>query len=162
MQPPRSTDPQLLEHGHRSRDVLWTVRLSDTLSDPDLVRPAQRCPVTGCWTLWPAAVNPSTPRGRLRALLIAEFGSLCQACRVAPSGVIDHDHFTGLIRGLLCHYCNGRIDRCVHISGCPWADYLNAPPAACLQLTMPNRGKRLTTKQLRRVEYLGFNPLALR
>lgn len=66
------------------------------------------------------------------------------------------DHFTGLVRGLLCRNCNSRVDWCVHVSGCPWADYLNNPPAAHLQLIVPNR--RLSAGERDRIDYLGFNP----
>jgi hypothetical protein len=106
--------------------------------------------------VWPAHVNPTTPRGRLRARLVAEFGSLCQACRRTPAFAIDHDHFTGCVRGLLCRNCNNLVDQCVHVSGCLWADYLNHPPAAHLRFTVLNRP--LSRGDFARIDYLGFNP----
>lgn len=47
------------------------------------------------------------------AMLVAQ-GGLCAICRRAPSGrhkrlVIDHDHVTGRVRGLLCRACNSAI-----------------------------------------------------
>jgi hypothetical protein len=75
--------------------------------------------------------------GRQRARLVAALGSRCHACRTRAGSFIDHDHFTGLVRGLLCEYCNTHIDGCLHVSGCVWADYLNSPPAVELKLSYP-------------------------
>jgi hypothetical protein len=36
----------------------------------------------------------------------AEQGGLCALCRKQPALVVDHDHETGAIRGLLCQQCN--------------------------------------------------------
>jgi hypothetical protein len=113
--------------------------------------------------VWPAFLNPTgarSRRGRLRARLVAELGPLCHACRQAPALAIDHDHFTGLVRGLLCRNCNAAVDRCPHVRGCRWAEYLNNPPAAHLRLSVPNRP--LSAGDRRRIEYLGFNPFPVR
>jgi hypothetical protein len=49
--------------------------------------------------------------------LVAALGQPCHACLIRPGASIDHDHFTGLVRGLLCLYCNTHIDGCLHVSG---------------------------------------------
>lgn len=45
--------------------------------------------------------------------LVEELGETCGICGKEPTGsrrlAIDHDHNTGLVRGLLCHRCNGAI-----------------------------------------------------
>lgn len=44
--------------------------------------------------------------------MLATQGGLCAICKARPHGgrggvlCIDHDHATGRVRGLLCHYCN--------------------------------------------------------
>jgi hypothetical protein len=42
--------------------------------------------------------------------LVAELGEVCGICGTPPKAgrrhAIDHDHATGLVRGLLCHRCN--------------------------------------------------------
>jgi hypothetical protein len=50
-------------------------------------------------------------------VLFAEQGGLCAVCREPQSWnrregdvlVVDHDHLTGAVRGLLCHACNQAI-----------------------------------------------------
>lgn len=39
-------------------------------------------------------------------LLIAANGTKCAICLTNDYEVIDHDHESGKVRGLLCHYCN--------------------------------------------------------
>lgn len=48
------------------------------------------------------------PEDRYLAML-AEQGGLCAICRGRVPGAIDHDHKTGLVRGLLCRPCNSGI-----------------------------------------------------
>lgn len=36
---------------------------------------------------------------------------LCEICGVKPAKVIDHDHQTGKLRGILCHGCNTGLAR---------------------------------------------------
>ena len=39
--------------------------------------------------------------------LLASQGGLCAICRKVPRRpVVDHDHSTGKVRGVLCHACN--------------------------------------------------------
>jgi hypothetical protein len=38
--------------------------------------------------------------------MVAIQGGRCRLCGVATTLVVDHDHGTGLIRGLLCSPCN--------------------------------------------------------
>jgi hypothetical protein len=75
--------------------------------------------------------------------LLAEQGGSCAVCGGPPAGKagaaggrfhIDHDHVTGELRGLLCHFCNTglgslfddveRLERAI--------SYLRAPPASRL------------------------------
>lgn len=56
-------------------------------------------------------------------------GLSCAACRKRLAVVVDHDHESGMVRGLLCTPCNVAVDSCAHLAGCGFAEYLNAPPA---------------------------------
>jgi hypothetical protein len=91
--------------------------------------------------------------------LTAELGRHCHACKNGPAFAVDHDHFTGLVRGMLCRICNSHVDRCPHLFDCHYADYLNNPPAALMKLPFPQkRGNRLPAYDLLRIERLGINP----
>jgi hypothetical protein len=92
-------------------------------------------------------------------MLISEFGAVCHACRLRPGIFVDHDHFSGIVRGLLCVHCNTHVDECAHASGCPWADYLNDPPAARMKIRYPKLAV-LLRKHQRKIDYLGFDPFA--
>lgn len=78
-----------------------------------LLRPERRVPVA------PLAVLPEVSRDTLRKYgithddylaLKAEQGNRCAVCQRPPLGngrlVIDHNHATGQVRGLLCGNCN--------------------------------------------------------
>jgi hypothetical protein len=55
--------------------------------------------------------------GEALARLTAEQGGRCAVCEMVPSGKgkksqtlhVDHDHATGIVRGLLCDKCNRAI-----------------------------------------------------
>lgn len=160
------------DHPHENTDVggsvaprqrFRIVRLTATTVPASLVPPAQRCSTTPARKRWPAHHNRDTSLGRQHAQLAVELGTMCRACHTRPASAIDHDHLTGLVRGLLCRHCNTNIDECLHLSGCPWADYLNNPPAAPLRLRYCQAGRRqrnLSEDDRKRIESLGFNPLA--
>jgi Recombination endonuclease VII len=149
-------DGPRLAAGGTGRAVRWTFALTDMISPAETVPPAERCPCGGVQLVWPAYHTSATPLGRIRIQLTKEFGGGCHACRRGLAAAVDHDHRTGLVRGLLCRNCNSRIDSCPHLAGCPWADYLNNPPAAALKLRYPKPRKPASTGYLARVEYLGF------
>ncbi|WP_353939635.1 endonuclease domain-containing protein [Micromonospora sp. b486] len=103
--------------------------------------------------------GPRSPLGRVRAVLAGTLGGSCHACRSRPGTSVDHDHLTNRVRGLLCLPCNNQIDFCMHASGCAFADYLNHPPAAGLNLAypQPERLRHSSVDDLR-IALLGFDP----
>ncbi|MBF6328476.1 hypothetical protein IU452_08080 [Nocardia transvalensis] len=119
----------------------WPVELTTTVCRPGDVPWVQRCSTAESRVWWPEHKDPSGPIGQLFRQLSNEFGRTCHACRYAPAMVVDHDHQTGFVRGLLCRRCNNGVDSCLHVSGCRWADYLNKPPAERLQLVYPTPGR---------------------
>ncbi|AGL13724.1 endonuclease [Actinoplanes sp. N902-109] len=140
----------------RRIEVTWQVTLIGEPTDPGLVRSRHRCPIPADW---PGYQGIDRPGGRERARLVAELGAQCHLCQQSPGAILDHDHFTGLIRGLLCIGCNNNLEECLHVTGCPRADYLNAPPAARLRLYYPQPDRLAKhDKELRRIAYLGFDP----
>jgi Recombination endonuclease VII len=68
-------------------------------------------------------------------MLTARQDGRCAICCRQPRTrqlVIDHDHKTGLVRGLLCHRCNHELLRAAHESADILrgaARYLDEPPA---------------------------------
>lgn len=98
-------------------------------------------------------------RARFCRLLNA-LGGACSSCGVSVGRVIDHDHFTGAVRGLLCLVCNNRVDQCIHprSGDCRYARYLNDPPALQLGLRYPVRHRHREPDQIR-AEILGFDIL---
>lgn len=59
-----------------------------------------------CWS-WDAAVPENCEDGR--SAFRAWHAGRCAVCGYRDVGLVeDHDHETGLIRGLLCRSCNGR------------------------------------------------------
>ncbi|MET9734492.1 endonuclease domain-containing protein [Streptomyces sp. NPDC006458] len=96
----------------------------------------------------------------MRAALVDNLGPDCHGCGLYPGAMVDHDHLTGLVRGLLCASCNRVMDECPHLTACPRADYLAAPPAAGLVLIYPAseqwRPKESTRQRV--ISELGFDP----
>ncbi|WP_205625468.1 endonuclease VII domain-containing protein [Actinomadura atramentaria] len=71
--------------------------------------------------------------GEYEALLAAQGGrcAICKGTRRQRLSV-DHDHKTGVVRGLLCRLCNGRLLTAARDSAeilRAAADYLDNPPA---------------------------------
>lgn len=112
------------------REHEWTFTLTDVSCEPSLVHTRERCDRG----VWPAFFNPNTKLGKITRTLVEQFGADCHICHRAPGTVVDHDHLTGTVRGLLCADCNGGVEYCAHLAGCGFAEYLNAPPAADLGL----------------------------
>lgn len=84
--------------------------------------------------VWPApAPRDPPPRWWVWWRLYDLQEGKCAACQVAPPHVIDHDHATDLVRGLLCIECNPREgygqDDCLHRPRC-FSVYRADPPAA--------------------------------
>jgi hypothetical protein len=125
---------RLIEGVTDSIDYQWRFTLTAETADPTTVRLRDRCPEYHA--SWPG-YQGATPMGRMRARLVEAFGAQCLGCRSRPSAFVDHDHFTGYVRGLLCSHCNTHIDECMHPAGCPYADYLNNPPAAAWKAYYP-------------------------
>ncbi|MFE9750244.1 endonuclease domain-containing protein [Saccharothrix saharensis] len=155
---PKGSSPDGLRGGRvRSRvsTVRWVVRLTDTVTEPELVPYLLRCYKHYDW---PPLRTTRNGLSRVRGLLIAEFGDRCQTCG-RRGEVVDHDHFTGLVRGWLCKFCNHIVDDCPHPAGCPFAEYLNNPPATWLRLRHPKAGHDYRKSgSLARIELLGFDP----
>jgi hypothetical protein len=94
----------------------------------------QRCPDRRY--RWPAPLVGSS-QVRVRRRLVETFGAGCAICTYPWAAFIDHDHFTGAVRGYLCRDCNPRVDQCIHLNetDCAYARYLVNPPAAPLGIT---------------------------
>lgn len=86
-------------------------------------------------------------------------GNRCCICEKELTGIsnaVDHDHKTGIVRGVLCAYCNryvlGRLRDYEQVQR--MADYLRVPPAVALlgERAVPKKSprKRRPTKTTRK------------
>lgn len=98
------------------------------------------------------------PRQRIYDLLVEEFGAMCMVCRQLDGWVIDHDHISGTVRGLVCLDCNHTVELCLHAdsAACYRARFLNEPPAARFELRYPARHKEKLLDVVREA-ILGFD-----
>lgn len=93
-----------------------------------------------CWS-WPLPPPVLVPEGQTTEsaawdLLNRWHGGRCAACgHTAGDLCRDHDHMTGLVRGLLCAPCNGRESRSGG-TGCVYDRYRSRPPAAILNIVL--------------------------
>jgi hypothetical protein len=86
---------------------------------------------------WPSPATGRDARATVRRQLVEALGPGCATCPDPWATKIDHDHFTGLVRGYLCTSCNTVVDLCPHLSGCRFSEYLTEPPARALAITYP-------------------------
>lgn len=135
-----------------SLDLTWRVQLdpTDERREPHRVPKQWRCPLTAQW--WPIVPDTSA-LGRIRARLLDTFGPHCMICETTYARAIDHDGITGCVRGYLCRRCNALAERCIHLAGCPYAEYLNDPPAAGWELTHPGHKAMLRKHRDRRKRF---------
>lgn len=159
----RGPDRDVVDGETGERVASWLVRLTDTVEVPGLVPVRHRCLDDLTWrSPWPGYQGGDNALGRLRARLVRLFGPLCSTCGEQWGTHVDHDHFTGRVRGLLCSGCNTHVDRCPHGSGCAFGDYLNHPPATGLNLRYPKFARAESDPESRvaqKIAALGFDPL---
>jgi hypothetical protein len=88
--------------------------------------------IPACWS-WemPTAPAPRDPDPDVAGLAVIDEwqGGRCAICSAQGVLVTDHDHSTGLVRGLLCHRCNTA--EAARTAG-PYRRYRERPPAAIL------------------------------
>lgn len=109
---------------------------------------------------WPPPPARTAVVRRLRAALVGALGPDCHLCGRYAGAMVDHDHETGLVRGLLCPLCNRSLEQCPHLDGCPKADYMARPPAAHLRLVYPKylEWKPTGARREQVIGFLGFDP----
>lgn len=150
---------------HDSLTHRWLVETTTQESVPlDSVPPERRClgGKYGVFHYWPPAPARTAVVRQFRAALIDDLGPDCHLCGALPGAMVDHDYSTGLVRGLLCKFCNRTVEGCPHISGCPKAAYMDYPPAEHLLLRYPPYLAYKPSEAARRqkIALLGFDPLA--
>jgi hypothetical protein len=109
---------------------------------------------------WPPPPARTAAVRRMRAALTEALGPDCHLCGRYPGAMVDHDHETGLVRGLLCGLCNRSLEHCPHLDGCPKAEYMAHPPAAFLRLSYPKHleWKPSAARRAQVIGDLGFDP----
>lgn len=127
------------------------------------VRDSDPCRVGQSSGLRRGIVPKEKARKEIYNILTAEFGDECMCCGVNIGALIDHDHFTGVVRGLVCHWCNNWVDWCLHgvDSGCHRAQYVEFPPAYHLGLAYPGLRVKASAKRRDIIELLGFDPYGM-
>ncbi len=155
----RSNQPAI-KGRHDHRKVRWSVALTETTIDPGLVAKRYRCTINETFGTWPPHRGPGSRDGAILTALVDALGPDYHCCGRFLGVNVDHDPFTGLIRGLVCQDCNSRVDRCPHLSGCLFAEYRNAPPALSLGLMYPRISVTLRAHQ-GRIDYTGLAPFSI-
>lgn len=107
-----------------------------------------------------ARVSSSTSKhAAARACVGGVVGELCQVCRQCPGEVLDHSHVTGIVRGLLCGFCNTHVDsECCGVSGCRVGDYLNCSPVIDLGVRYAGSERNKVRKARMVTQLLGTYP----
>lgn len=78
--------------------------------------------------------------------ILADQGGVCAICGLkADALVVDHDHDTGVIRGLLCHKCNSALGHLQdsYFAVCRAADYLKPGQVRYPDIAVPVRTQRI-------------------
>lgn len=114
---------------------------------------------------WPSPATGRDARATVRRQLVEALGPGCATCPDPWATKIDHDHFTGLVRGYLCTSCNTVVDLCPHLSGCRFSEYLAEPPARAMAITYPGwkselRSSRYAVRRQRFVDLMTSAGLA--
>ncbi|MGW3719082.1 endonuclease domain-containing protein [Streptomyces sp. NPDC005133] len=133
--------------------------------DPAVVPRTARCPENN--RLWPnAAARPwhgpipefwtrpgKVPRWYVWWRLWGVQDGKCATCP-GPPQVIDHDHTTGLVRGLLCYDCNAEEAACAldlalhwHSGICWYHRYWDSPPGPRSAGTGPTRSAKAASNR---------------
>lgn len=153
----------------RQRTYITNVSRSGDEVPPEMVPPGEECWLThiagerGQGSLfWPKWMDVSKPYVRARWSFAQELGRGCAICGGGGVGFMDHDQFTGWVRGMLCGNCNNLIDMCPHVTGCQFGDYLNNPPAWHLMADYAGLGNKYKDTRARLAKALDpWEPMML-